>query len=197
MSVDIDREGIFKAEITDFGLKQMESGAVGISVRVALTDIWTRDTETWENWRDFDMIASGDIWVIKKDGQINQGAADSLLRHAEWDGNLESVANQTWKPTPVQVTIKSETYKDQTTFKVAFVNAYDRTPGAIGNVDEAKAKELQARFGSQFRALAGNAKRSSISVPGRPPEPPRQPATANSVPTAGLAPDQGFGEIPF
>jgi hypothetical protein len=202
MSTPVDRAGSFKATIEEYGLKEMESGSVAISLKAKLTDFW--DGQQWHDWREYEQEAEGDVWVVKKDGTPNEKAIETLVKFAGWDGDFLSVIQGQWAPTPCQLTIKAEDYQNRTRLKIAFVNDLNRTPGGqMSNVDEAKAKELQSRFGASMRAIVGNAKRAgSIPAPppktnGKTPLPPR----AQETPDPGAAPlpaRVGSGDdIPF
>lgn len=184
----VDRKGVFRAEIIEYGLKQMDSGSVAVSLRCKLLEMW--DGKEWQPWAQYEMEAKGDVWVIKKDGNANESAAESLMQHAGWDASFSSVINNTWQPTPCQVTIEEETYKNQAQRKIGFINAWDRTPGAMSNVDEAGAQQLESRFGSTLRALRGNLSRNvpPVNRPSAPPAPP-QPAGAGA--------SNGSDTIPF
>lgn len=186
----IDREGTFKAQIQSYGLKEMETGSVAIAIRANLLACW--NGEGWdEDWVQYDMEAAGDIWVVKKDGTINKPAVDSLVKCCGWDANLESILNETWKPSGCQVVVKANEYNGQISYKISFINALDRTPGAMSNVDANKAKQLQAKHGAALRALAGNAARNGASTPATKPAapPPAAPKPAPKV-------DVGFEPIP-
>jgi hypothetical protein len=177
--VPCDRTGNFRAEILDYGLKQMESGAVAVALHVLLTEMW--DGENWLQWREYDMEAFGDVWIVKKDGALNDRQAKALINFAGWDASLASIADETWKPTPCQVEIAHDRYKDQDQYKISWVNDFNRVPGAgaLSNVDAGKLKELEARFGSPLRALQGNVKRNTASPSTKkPPSPPKAAATA-------------------
>lgn len=170
----VDRKGIFRAEIVEYGLKEMESGSVAVSLRCKLTDMW--DGEKFLPWDEYQQEIAGEVWIIKKDGSANEGAAESLMKHANWDASFSSVVNGTWQPTPIQITVEEETYKNAVRLKLGFVNAWDRIPGAMSNVDEAKASALENRFGGTLRALRGNIDRNkptpnSQSRPSAPPPP--------------------------
>lgn len=160
MSVEytpVDREGTFRADIIGYGLKEMESNAVAVNVHVVLTEAWDDANAAWVDWREYNVDAYGDIWIVKKDGTVNKKSAQSLVDCTGWDGDTEAIVNQTWKPTPCQVIIKRDEYEGKVRFNVAFLNEFDRTPGAnLGNVTPEKAKVLATKFGSQFRALVGN-----------------------------------------
>ena len=187
--VPCDRSGVFRAEILDYGLKKMDSGAVSVAIHVLLTEMW--DGENWQPWRDYDMEAYGDVWIIKKDGALNDRQAKALMQYAGWDASLVAITDATWKPTPCQVEITHERYKDQDQFKVSWVNDFNRVPGAgaLSNVDSDKVKELEARFGSPLRALQGNVKRNGSAPASKKPAPPPKAAVA-----AGAASGDG---IPF
>lgn len=193
--IPCDREGSFRATITAFGLKQMESGAISVAIKATLTELFSDGV--WHPWAEYEMEAEGDQWIVKRDGNLNQGAAEALIRHAGWDGNMESIVGETWQPTPCQVTVKREEYEGKARFKIAFVNAFDRTPGGLSNIDAAKAKELQARFGGQLRAIGGNTKRQGAPVPNGKPAVPA-PATPRPAPPAPPGyPQVESEEIPF
>jgi hypothetical protein len=174
-----DRTGSFRAEILDYGLKKMDSGAVAVALHVKLTEMW--DGENWQPWAEYDMEAFGDVWIVKKDGKLNERQARALMQYAGWNASLESIADATWEPTPCQVEITHEKYKDQDQYKIAWVNDFNRVPGvgALSNVDQDGVKELAARFGSPLRALQGNVSRN-VSAPSssKPKPPPKTPATA-------------------
>jgi hypothetical protein len=168
----VDRVGIFRAQIVEFGLNEAESGSVAINIRAHLTEWW--DGEKWVDWNPSQQECDGSLWVVKKDGSANEGAAESLMRHAGWDASFSSVVNGTWKPTPCQVEIREDEYKQKKRKRIEFINDFSRTPGALSNVDSSKASDLDNRFGPSFRALAGNVMRNRPSPGGgsRPPAPP-------------------------
>lgn len=191
MSTPVDRAGSFKGVIEEYGLKEMESGSVAVSLKARLTEFW--DGQEWHDWCQYEQEAEGDVWVIKKDGKPNDKAIESLVKFAGWDGDFLSLIQQSWTPTPCQLTITSETYKNVVRLKIAFVNDLNRTPGGqMSNVDEAKAKDLQARFGASMRAIVGNAKRAG-TIPAPPPKTNGKPL---AIPRALDTPDPGIQPLP-
>lgn len=179
MSIMCDREGIFQGRILEYGLKEFESGAVAISIRAALDTIW--NGEEWIDIKDWAMEAMGSLFIIKKDnGGVNNQQVESIVKATAWDGGINSVVHGTWQPIPCQFAIKSETYKERTSFKIAFVNEHDREPtGNISNVDADKAKQLDAKYGSSLRAVSGNVKRNSSPAPeGKKMPAPSQPSAS-------------------
>lgn len=166
----VDREGHYRAIITSYGLHEAESGSLAINITASLTNYW--NTTEWIDWPAGEMEADGAIWIVKKDGSLNDTGVQSLMRHAGWDGNLTSIDDQTWQPTPIAVTIQEDTYKDQTRLRIAFLNDYERTPGAKSNVTGDKVRELQNKFGGALRAIAGNVGRVKAPASGKPSAPP-------------------------
>ena len=186
----VDRAGTFRGNIVEYGLKEVESGSVAVTLRVYLTAFWDDVNKTWMEWHEYDQEAHGDIWIVKKDKTLNQNAVNSLIRNAGWDGDIESVQNNKWQPTPVQVVVVEDTYNGETRLKISFINDHDRTPGGLGaNMTPEKAKQLQMQFGSSLRALAGNAKRDSKPNGAPKTPPPRQYAPP--------LPEKAGEEIPF
>lgn len=199
---DIDRTGDFQAEITEYGLQKADSGSVGIRFKAKLTAMWNPETNGWEDWTEFNAQAWGSSWIVKRDGTIHKPAVEALVKYAGWDGNLKSVVENTWVPTACQVSIGSEVYNDQTQFRISFVNAFDRVPGAnVGNVTSDALKELENRFGSSLRAVVGNVKRNTsppAAVNGGPKKPPaRSAAPPADKQLETVPPDGGDDGIPF
>jgi hypothetical protein len=188
-----DRAGQFKGDITEYGLRQMQapSQAVCVPIKVLLTEWW--DGAQWVDWRSYGMEAQGDIWIGKKDGAVNEKQIEALVKCAGWDGNLASLVDGSWTPTPCQVAVEEDSYNDQTRFRISWLNPLDRTPGggSLSNVDETNVKALEARFGSPSRAIVAAAKRNAAPTTGKPPAPPK-PAARQPVPAG--AGDDG---IPF
>src|ERR1019366_9346365 len=103
MSQEIEREGAYRATITAYGLKEMNSGAISIGIQAHLTERYNFEEELWESWSEYDMQAEGDVWIITgkdKGNKVNQKAAESLMKFAGWDGNFDSIANGSWEATP-------------------------------------------------------------------------------------------------
>jgi hypothetical protein len=171
MPVQISQEGSFRGLITEYGLYEPDSGAVGVNIRARITEAWDSDSLTWEDWAEYDMEAEGCVWLVQrkdKGGGINQKSVDSLIRFAGWNGDIQSIVNGGWEPVMCAFAVTKETYKENTRFRIAFINDPDRIPGGQGNVTPERAKELQTLYGAQFRALAGNTTRNAAPPQGKP-----------------------------
>lgn len=194
---ECDRAGIFRAEITDYGLRDTDkSQSVAVSIRAVLTECFHEGE--WHDWRPYNMHASGDLWIIGKEGNVFDEKVQSIVRHAGWDGTIESIVNHTWQPTPCQVSTEADTDKKGTTrYRIGFVNDFHRTPGQVSSVGAKKAAALAARFGAPLRALAASAKRGTPPANGSKPSVPPPPKAPPVAATATAAPPvQGDG-IPF
>jgi len=160
MTQQIDREGVFQGIITEYGLREKsETGTLAVAIKAQLDAMW--NGEGWDDWKEFEMEASGFLYIIKKDGQPNTGQVESLVRHAGWDGALKSLIDGTWQPTPCQFTIKANEYQGKTDYRIDFINELNRVPGQMSNVTDDKLKALEAKFGAPLRAIAGSAKRNA------------------------------------
>ena len=205
MGTPIDREGHFRARIVEYGMCQASDAAsqsVGVQIKVALTEMWDPDREGWMSWSEYDQEATGTLWIVKKDGTLNDMACRSLVQNAGWDGDIYKIADSKWEPTECQVTIKAEEYRGRTQYKVSFVNDYNRVPGSMGTLDESTVKSLKNQHGSALRALFATTKANSAPKPeGKPEAPPKPPA--KRPPPAGSSvgiPDEGAppqDEVPF
>lgn len=179
MSTPVDREGTFRAEIVEYGFSEMESGSKCVNLKVKLLEFYNKAEDEWQPWAEYDMEADGSVWVVNKKGETLENAVKSLATFAGWDGDIESLVNNSWQPTKCAVVIQPNTYNNETKLKISFVNDWNRKPGATGNATPESAKAAQARYGAQFRAIAGNAKRNGSAPPSKgPPSPPPAPPPA-------------------
>lgn len=171
MGNKIDRTGIFRAEIVEYGLREMESQAVAVAVRAKILEAWNPEKETWDDWQQYEVEATGLIWVVKKNGSMNQNQAEALMKHCAWDGSFNSIYDKTWRPTPCQIVVTRDDYKDQERFRISWINDFDRTPG-VSNIDEDQVRQLQVQHSASLRAMAANVRRNAPVPEGRPPAPP-------------------------
>ena len=194
MGNEIDRVGSFRAEITEYGLREMESKAVAVSVRAKILEAWNADEQVWEDWRQYEVEVEGRLWLVKKNGAMNQKQAEALMKHCAWDGSFNSIHANTWHPTPCQITVERNDYKDQERYQIAWINDYDRTPG-VSNIDEGRVRELQLQHSASLRAMTANVKRNAPVSEGLPPAPPEKvKAMANDI-AEESTPDKD--DIPF
>lgn len=208
MSQDPDREGTFRAEIIDYSLlAPFKSGAIPLSIDAKLLAMWDADAGEeegqgdWVPWEEYDVVANGLQWLVKKDGSLNESTAQNLMEHAGWDGDFESLSNRTWKPTPCQVVINEEKDPERSKwneFPIAFVNAWDASVGSRREMDKDMAKQLKTQHGAALRALKGNTKRNAAAPKGKPANPPKS-KPENDANKALLEAGQPAGkdDIPF
>ena len=157
----IDRVGTFQADIIEYGLQKYESGAVAVAVKCLIRSQWNPESQLWDDWSGYEQHeAGGFLNVVKKDGTLNSNQVEALVQHAGWDGQLSSIANEQWRPTPCQIKVDPNEYKGKTTFQISFINQFDRIPGAVGNVNIDEAKSMDAQHGGALRALLANARRN-------------------------------------
>ncbi len=197
MSQEIDREGTFRGVINSYWIRDAKEGkATAVAFIGDLQEYYNEETEQWEDWRQYQYEGEGALWIIKKDGSLNNNAIESLVANCDWDGDLTSISQKTFNPTPCQFVVKSETYRDQVRYRIEFVNDFSASPnGGKYVVSDEKVNALKNQYGSQMRALAGQFKRNSTkpaatSKPAAPPPKKQSPQPVN----AGSEP---VDEVPF
>lgn len=194
-----DREGVFRGTISEYGLKEFDSGAVAVKFRADLAEIWDAANQAWHPWAEYEMEVFGDAFVVKKDGTLNEASVNSLVKNAGWDGSFHSITDGKWQPTPCQFTVKRSEYNGKTYYNAAFINGFDDIPGggALPKLDEDKTKSLDKRFASQLRAIAGNKMRNqAVPPPADKPSAPPKPA-ANATKQRETVPPAAGDDIPF
>jgi hypothetical protein len=188
MLVPCDREGVFRCSVEAYGLKELPSGSVAVSLQVKLLEwfgaMHQGDEPGWHDWSAYNMGAEGDIWIVgnKDNGnKLLESGVNSLVRHGGWDGDFGSIVGDTWQPTPFSVVTQADKDKNGNIkagqFRIAFVNDYSHVPGQLTRITPEAAVALASRYGAQMRALAGNARRNAAPATSRPSAPPPPVAT--------------------
>ena len=194
----IDREGIFRANVTAWTLKTNEK-TESIAVNVTGTIVSQWDNDEWMDWSGYeDHEVSGDWYIIGKGGNVNQTGIDQLVRSMGWDGNIDSLGG----PPPnvvVQITVKADEWRGQVRFRGEWMNPGDYQ--ITGAADPETVAAVQTKYGSLLRAAAA-------AVPHEDPVPVIQvaendtatepPPAAPDPPDGPVHPDStGEDELPF
>lgn len=156
MTQRIDRQGMFMGRILDYGVKTAKSGAVAITVHAEIDHALIGDD--WEDWREFEFDAFGDLWVIGKQGQPLEWSVRDLAKWAQWDGDLESVAKGSWTPAdPVCFHVQPNEYEGVIRYRLTrFVDPEKPDGGSVSGLDLEEVKPLAAAFGPALRAIAAD-----------------------------------------
>lgn len=189
MSTEMDREGDFQIAIKEYGVKKYDSGATAISVVASVLAQWNPETSQWDDWTGYDVEVHGYLIIIKKDGKLNAGQVEALCKHAGWNASLTAVAEGSWKPTPCQASVEANTYNDTTTYRIGFINAFDRIPGGVGGLSPDEAKALDNQYGAALRAVAGSSLHGTTKPAGRPPAPSRKNVEQHPYPDTNALDD--------
>lgn len=194
MPTAVDRAGFFQCDIVDYGMCEASDAAsqsVGVQIKCHLFAMYDFAQEAWIDW-PYDQEAYGVLWVINRNGSLNDIACKSLVQCAGWDGDLDSIAEKRWEPTRCQVQVKESTYNNKTELRVAFVNQLDHVPGKMGTLNTDKVKLLKSQHGSALRALTSTLKTNAAPSPKGKPAPPKAPPKVSAP--AGAPPAD---EVPF
>lgn len=185
----LEQTGIFRCKPLSWEVQEAKSGAVGINMSFLVIE--ELDGDKWLSWDSADdHMFWGTWWIVKKDGTVNQGAVDQLVKSLGWNGGLDSIVDPA-PDTIVQVTVKEETYEGVTRYKGAWMNPADHTGGGGGGVDDNRKKELKGRFGSLLRAAAGAAMEGVKKAPEKAVEAKKggpKPKAAPAAPAPAKAP---------
>lgn len=189
----IDRKGIFRGSPLEARITQGQDGSQSMGLEVVYGVAECLDGNDWANWSTYQFIARGTLWIIKKDGSLNDKAAETARDVLGWDGDLENVSPERLRP--CQFTVKDEEYNGKTLHKIAWFNDYDFKPGPR-TLDAGAVSTLKITHGAKLRAFFGATKPASkpSGIPSAPPPttakktlPPPPPAPAAKAATTATA----------
>lgn len=168
---NIDRTGIFRAELTECGVREPKPGAKSIMLGTRFKIIEALEDGEWVDWTEYDVEAFGDFNIIKKDGTINEGSCTQLrdvlgLNHDfEMNGDGHKC----------QITVKADTYEGKTKFRASWLDDWDRE-GGTGIKSAENPSNVLAPVQSQLKAFFGA---KAVTTPA----PTKAPPTAKAPPS--------------
>lgn len=174
MTQELDQEGRFRGQITSYSLFESDkddSQSVGIRIVVLIDSIF--QDGAWHDWSQYQLITSGLINVIKRDGKVNERQVQSLMEHAGWSGRFDAIHENTWKPDPISVTVQKDTYNGDVSYRINWINPYESA--SSGSSSSESASELDKKFGSIMRVFEKNITRNELKPIGKPVNPPAPP----------------------
>ena len=102
----LTQPGDYIAMIDEYSLREYDSGSVAVAMRFLIYKEWikTKDGYGWQD-REYGEHIDGSSFLVRKDGTINVDAKESLMAATNWDGQVKSIIDQTWKPWPCRITV--------------------------------------------------------------------------------------------
>lgn len=162
MTMQMDREGLFKIAVEDVSLKTFPGKkSVALNIRGRVSHIWHEDTQMWEDWTAYDdaYIVYTDCFIVKKDGTLNNSQIETVAESLEWDGNMDVLKDKDHAWPDCQVRVEEDTYNGKTRYRGAWlspINADPTRPNGSSNVDAVAIDQVAAMHGPGLKAIAGN-----------------------------------------
>lgn len=154
--MQVDREGRFKATITDWSVGESKNGAPQFAMELAITMFWSNGE--WIPWADYGHDITYYGYLFKKDGEPNTITLDALKDALGWDGtSMAGLQAMDLAGKLVQITVKSENYEGKDRMKVGFLYPGDAEPG-LRKLTDTETRNLANKWDMKLRALAGPAK---------------------------------------
>jgi hypothetical protein len=186
----IDRDGIFRGNPIEASIITGAEGSQSVGLNVKCFVQEALDGSNWQPWDEYGFVAAGTLWIIKKDGSINENAAETARDVLGWDGDFDHVEGTQLRM--CQFTVKGEEYKEKMRYRIEWFNPYEFSPGPRA-VDAGQLSKLKTTHGAKMRAFFGQRKSAAPAPAGKPAPPP--PAAKKSPPAPPSAP-AGVDELP-
>jgi hypothetical protein len=166
----IDRAGLYKGEIKDFGISVTNKAKLPQFIATFLaTELFNEAEETWEDWSQYEQTITGYFVLVTLDahGQVVKCLNyDQLVEAVGWDGETySSLAAMDLKGKRVQFRVAEDVYEGNTTLKVNWIAAEDAQIG-LRKLSEKDLTNLDAKYGAapakkKTAATPKNAKKAS------------------------------------
>lgn len=168
----LDQDGSYRAFPLAWTLDTASSGAVSVHVRFAIGQKWHPEAGDGEGlWSENyqpGFFVDGWFYIVKKDGEANDSAAQQLIDALGWDGDMGAFEGDPPFSTVCIVRTGFEAYNGQQRLKLQWLSKNEDRPPAPGGLrpaDPSLVASLNQRFGGKFKALAGGAPQGTAPAP--------------------------------
>jgi len=146
----IDRVGLFKGEIKDFAVSQTRQAKLPQLVLTLLaTEMYNEADGTWEPWSEYEQTIVGYFVLVSLDanGRVNKCLNyDQVTLATGWDGeSYAGLSAMDLKGKTVQFRVQEDTYNNQTSLKVNWIDAEDAQVG-LRKLSNKELSDLDAKF---------------------------------------------------
>lgn len=172
MSQQLIEAGFYLCNIDEWGIREAESKAVSVSLKLCLTAVWDRNyvpagatepTPSWVETPDNLPPMFCDTYVIGKNGQVIPTGMEQVVNAGVWCDDFENY-DSAFPPGAHQVVVdvRPELYNGKTTMKPAWLYPASHKPGMgglAGRADKEKLMQIGAMHGAALRATAASIKK--------------------------------------
>ncbi len=143
----ITQEGTYRGEIVSGGLAKSSGELPEERLDLKATEVWDTDSQEW-------LSADPENNEIRAFLQLFSHTDKELLHNkqlkkvvGDYNGDFRVLAEMVLAGTPIQFRVEPNTYNDNTTLKVTWIDIYDAVPGkTLGILDKEGVAALQQRY---------------------------------------------------
>jgi len=197
----INAEGFYHGTIIDGGLSQSTNGFPQEVLALKATEVYDPDTDSYLPWdAENDEITAYLILIDSKDRETK--SSQQLKKVIGWDGaSFVTLAEMVLTDMPIAFQVKENTYKENTTLQVSWVDTLDAPPfRTVQKCTKEEAVALQQRYASTMASNKAPVKPVSAKAPVKAPAKPKTPVKPKTKgmikpkPTAPKAPKTTVGK---
>ena len=175
----INQKGAYRGVITDAGFSQSTGGFPQEVLSLRAAEVYDSETDTW---LPADPEANEITWygvlIDSKDKETKN--AQQLKKITGWNGvSFVDLSQMNLVDVPIQFRVEPNTYKENTTLQVSWIDTTDAPPfRTVMKLDAADVAALQSRYASVLASTKSAAKPvSAVSAPKTVTKPVTKPAT--------------------
>lgn len=165
---EIEEEGTYRGYPFEWGIQTFEATqSVALKIRFCVHQRWHPKERCWSQEWPIGWFVDAQVWLVKKDGSLNNAAVTNLQKCGLWNGDWDQFST----PPPnvfSLIDVQAETYEGKTRYRGAWVNPDAPEPatrGSLAPADPELLKSLRSRFQGATRAIAGGSPAGTPPVP--------------------------------
>lgn len=207
----IDSEGAYRGIVTEAAVSATKNGFPQLVVRVQSTEKYIDSTNElqhyemeeagWLDWSEFEEDIIGYLCLANEDKTFAN--YDQVCKVFGWDGqSFAKLAEMDLEGTEVLIRVEPNTYNDETTLQVAWIDEKDApVTRELSSLDAGKLKDLDSKFKTVLPKATKASKTAAKQKGGAKAKPKSEPKAKSGPPASKPAPPKAEapagGDCPF
>lgn len=164
----INTTGYYKGTITSNALVKSSGGLPEEDLVLLAEEVYEQETQEWLP-ADFEDAEITGYFQLKGHEKQELAASKQLVKITEWDGqSLLDLLEMDLAGVPIQWRVEENTYKDNTSLKVTWIDPVGAIPGrsvASISIDEVKALQAEFSYKTSIKAVSAKGKEKGKDAP--------------------------------
>lgn len=183
----VDRIGTYRGVITDHAVSVTTNGFPQLVAQLQGAEFYDDDEKVWVDWSDVDANEITAFLVLFGGKDKETLTCKQVKKVTGWSGkSFTELNDMDLSAVQLQFRVKENTYQENTSMQVEWIDAFDAVPGrSVRKLEKKELDELDAKYSNILKQTSGGP--TPAKAPTKPEAAPKAPKTVRKTATQATA----------